>query len=277
MIELSRSSYYYRPVVPRKRDVEHAHIRDRLEALALEFPRYGYRRMTAQLKQEGFRVNHKRVLRIMRESDLLCKIRRRHVRTTDSEHGLPVYPNLYRGEVPGEPDRVWVADLTYIRIPAEFVYLAVLLDACSRKVVGWGLSRCLDSRLTCAALKAGIASRRPAPGCIHHSDRGVQYASARYVKLLAEHGFRISMARRGNPYDNAQAESFLKTLKAEEVHMWEYRTFEEANERIERFIEEVYNRKRLHSALGYRSPEQFELAFAQPQDALPRSPQICPA
>jgi len=277
LIELPRSSYYYRPVEPKKRDIERAHLRDRIEALALEFPRYGYRRMTAQLQHEGFRVNHKRVLRIMRESDLLCKVRRRRVRTTDSEHGLPVYPNLYRGEVPREPDRVWVADLTYIRIAAEFVYLAVLLDACSRKVVGWGLSRRLDSQVTLEALKAAIWSRKPSPGCIHHSDRGVQYASVRYGKLLAEHGFRSSMSRRGNPYDNAQAESFLKTLKAEEVYLWEYRSFDEVNERIERFIEDVYNRKRLHSALGYRSPEQFELTFTVSQDRLTTSSQFCPA
>ncbi len=273
MIELARSSYYYRAMVPRQQDAD---LRDRLEALALEFPRYGYRRMTAQLKREGFRINHKRVLRVMRESDLLCKVRRRHVLTTDSQHGLPVYPNLYRNALPSQPDRVWVADVTYIRIPAEFVYLAVVLDACSRKVVGWGLSRRLDSGLTLAAFQAAIASRKPSLGCIHHSDRGVQYASGRYVKLLTEHGFRISMSRKGNPYDNAQAESFLKTLKAEEVYLREYRSFEQVNQRVEQFIEEVYNRKRLHSALGYQSPEQFEQTLTNPQDNLNTSSQFCP-
>ena len=172
---------------------------------------------------------------------------------------------------------MWVADLTYIRLPAEFVFLAVLLDAWSRKVTGWALSRRLDAQLTCAALRAAIASRRPAAGCIHHSDRGVQYASAEYVGILRDHGFRISMCRKGNPYDNAQAESFLKTLKVEEVYLWEYRSVEEVRERIEQFIEDVYNRKRLHSALGYQSPEQFEQAFMHPQDTLPRSSQLCPA
>lgn len=217
--------------------------------------------MTAQIKQEGFRVNHKGVLHTTGESDLLCTVKRRRVRTTDNEHGLPVYPYLYRNGVPSHPDRVCVADVTYIRLPAEFVYLAVLLDACSRKVVGWGLSRRLNATLTCAALKAAITSRRPPGGCIHHSDRGVQYASWEYVKLLTEHGFRIRMGRKGNPYDDVQAESFLNTLKAEEVYLWEYRTLQDANEWIERLIEDVYNRKRLRSALGCRSPEQFEQAF----------------
>lgn len=253
-----------------------ADIRGRLEELALEFPRYGYRRMTAQLHQEGFRVNHKRVLRIMRQSQLLCKPKRRHVRTTESKHGLPVYPNLYRNKVPSGPNLVWVADVTYIRLPTEFVFLAVLVDAWSRKVTGWALSRRLDAQLTCAALKAAITSRRPAAGCIHHSDQGVEYACRAYVSILNEHGFQISMSRRGNPYDNAQAESFLKTLKVEEVYLWDYRTFQAARERIEGFIEDVYNRKRLHSALGYRSPEQFEATITQTQDSLPRSPQICP-
>ncbi|MBW2595923.1 MAG: IS3 family transposase [Deltaproteobacteria bacterium] len=170
-----------------------------------------------------------------------------------------------------------MADVTYIRLMAQFVYLAVLLDAYSRKVVGWGLSRRLDATLTCAALKAAIASRRPPVDCIHHSDRGVQYASHEYVKLLTEHGFQISMSRKGNPYDNAQAESFLKTLKTEEAYLWEYRSFDEVNERIERFIKEVYNRKRLHSALGYQSPEQFEMAFTPMQGSLERSSQFCPA
>ena len=276
MIKLPRSSYYYRPVEYTGRTIKDADIRGRLEELALQFPRYGYRRMTAQLKRDGVQINHKRVLRIMRQSQLLCKPKRRHVRTTKSGHGLPVHPNLYRNQVPSGPDLVWVADVTYIRLPTEFVFLAVLMDAWSRKVTGWALSRRLDAQLTRAALKAAIASRSPAAGCIHHSDRGVEYACRAYVGLLNEHGFRISMGRKGNPYDNAQAESFMKTLKVEEVYLWEYGTFEVARERIEGFIEDVYNRKRLHSALGYRSPEQFEQRITQTQDRLRHSYQICP-
>lgn len=276
MIKLPRSSYYYRPVGNTSQAVKDADIRGRLEELALEFPRYGYRRMTAQLHQEGLRVNHKRVLRIMRQSQLLCKPKRRHVKTTESRHGLPVHPNLYRNQAPKGPDLVWVADVTYIRLPTEFVFLAVLLDAWSRKVTGWALSRRLDAQLTCEALKAAIASRRPSAGCIHHSDRGVEYACRAYVGALNEHGFQISMGRKGNPYDNAQAESFMKTLKVEEVYLWEYGTFEVARERIKEFIEDVYNRKRLHSALGYRSPVQFEQSITQTQDRLHHSSQICP-
>ena len=263
---LARSSYLYRAAGPDPRAEENAELRDRIEALALTFPRYGYRRMTAQLRLDGFVVNNKRVLRIMRESDLLCRVKRRTTATTDGRHELRTYPNLYRNEVPSGPDRAWVGDVTYIRLPEEFVYLAVLLDAWSRKVVGWSLSRRLDGGLTRAALEAAVASRKPPEGCIHHSDRGVRYASGDYVKCLTDNGFRVSMGRRGNPYDNAQAESFFKTLKAEEVHLTDYRTFEEAKERIERFIDEVYNQRRLHSALGYRSPEQFEQAFTRTQD-----------
>ena len=272
MIDLAPSSYYYQPAPPGRKAISDADIQDRLEALALEFPRYGYRRMTAQLHQEGCRVNHKRVLRLMRRSDLLCRVKRAHVHTTDSAHGLPVYPNLYQNRVPDELDRAWVADLTYIRLATTFVYLAVLLDACSRRVVGWALSGRLDASLSCAALTAAIRARQPPPGCIHHSDRGAQYAAHEYVAILQEHGFQISMSRAGNPYDNAQAESFLKTLKAEEVHLNDYPTFQEATRPIERFIEEVYNQKRLHSSLGYASPVTFERAHTHAQVELAPSP-----
>jgi transposase InsO family protein len=214
--------------------------------------------MTAQLKREGFRVNHKRVLRLMRESDLLVKSRRKWLCTTDSRHGFGVYPNLWREFTPKGINQVWVADLTYVRLLWEFLYVAVILDAYSRRVVGWALSRSLDATLTAAALKAALADRRPPWGCIHHSDRGVQYACHEYVQLLTEAGLRISMGRKGNPFDNAQAESFFKTLKHEEVNLTQYRNFPEAADSIGAFIEEIYNRERLHSALGYRPPVEFE-------------------
>ena len=181
--------------------------------------------MTAQLNKEEFRVNHKRVLRLMHESDLLCRPRRRFARTTDSNHPYPIYPNIYQQVRIAGVDQVRVADITYIRLLHDFVYLAVILDAYSRRVVGWALSRHIDATLTCAALEAAIAERNPSCGCIHHSDRGVQYAADEYIEILKEQGFKISMSRRGNPYDNAQAESFMKTLKVEEVYVSEYRTF----------------------------------------------------
>jgi transposase InsO family protein len=263
---LARSSYYYQPrgATPAKLQAD-ADLRDRIEEIALRFPRYGYRRMTRQLQREGFLANHKRVLRLMRESDLLVKCRHQWHSTTDSKHGFRVYPNLCQEVRPTGLNQVWVADLTYIRLRWEFVYLAVILDAFSRRVVGYALSRSLEASLTVAALEAALAERRPPPGCIHHSDRGVQYACDEYVRLLTEAGLRISMSRRGNPYDNAQAESFFKTLKHEEVNLTEYRNFEEVAASIPAFIEQVYNRERLHSALGYLPPAEFEHNLYPPQ------------
>jgi putative transposase len=264
-MSIARSSYYYNPSIDQTKRKQDMDIRDRLEELALRFPRYGYRRMTAQLKREGFRVNHKRVLRIMRQSDLLCHNKPGFVRTTNSDHPYPVYPNLYKQAVITGVDQVWVADITYIRLLNDFVYLAVVLDAYSRRVVGWALSRHIDARLTCCALEAAIADRKPSPGCIHHSDRGMQYAAHEYIEILKRRGFVISMSGKGNPYDNAQAESFMKTLKVEEVYVSEYRTFREAYEKIGEFLELVYNQERLHSALGYVSPVEFEEAIKSAQ------------
>lgn len=258
-MKLARSSFYYRLKVKDPKELKkEADLRDRIEAICLEFPRYGYRRVTRQLQYEGWRVNHKRVLRVMRESDLLCRVRRKGVRTTDSRHSFPRYPNLVKGMAVTGPNQVWLADITYIRILTGFVYLAAILDAWSRKVIGYALSTVMDTSLTLEALKMAIAGRDPGPGVIHHSDQGVQYASAEYIEELKSHGFEISMARVGNPYENAQMESFFKTLKYEEVYLWEYRTPADVMERLPYFLEEVYNQKRLHSALGYRSPNDYE-------------------
>lgn len=258
-MNLPRSSYYYKPKGNRPDD---SSLWSRIEELAEEFPRYGYRRITAQLHREGVPVNHKKVLRMMRERRLLCKPRHRWVRTTDSTHGYPIYPNLLPQAPVPAPNRVWVADITYIRIFMGFVYLAVILDLFSRKAIGYGLSWNLDTRLSLKALHMAVQSRNPPPGVIHHSDQGVQYAAGDYVDTLKFHRFQISMARKGNPYDNAVAESFMKTLKTEEVYLWEYRTLEDAENRVPYFIEQVYNQKRLHSALGYRPPDEFEKMFS---------------
>jgi transposase InsO family protein len=221
-------------------------------------PAYGYRRITAQLRRDEWEVNHKRVLRIMREDNLLCLRRRSFVRTTDSNHKLPVYPNMAKDLEVSGLNQLWVADITYIRLQYEFVYLAVILDAHSRRVIGWALGKTLKADLAVAALKMAIRSGRVEPGLVHHSDRGVQYASKAYTELLTQHGIQISMSRRGNPYDNAQAEAFMKTLKYEEVYRTEYCDFQDARKQIGRFIESVYNRKRLHSALGYLPPAEYE-------------------
>ncbi len=238
---------------------------DAIERIVLEFAGYGYRRVTAALKREGWQVNHKRVLRVMREESLLCQLKRHAVVTTDSRHRLGSYDNLLTGRELTAPNQAWVADITYIHLPGDFVYLAVLLDAYSRRCVGWKLSRHIDTQLALDALNMALTARTPAPGLIHHSDHGVQYASLSYVERLQSVQARLSMAAVGNPYENAKAESFFKTLKREEVYLNDYRTFEEAEANLAHFIDEVYNVKRLHSSLGYRPPVEFEAVCVQPQ------------
>lgn len=226
-----------------------------------EFMGYGYRRVTVELNQRGFGVNKKRVQRLMQKHHLQRKQRRRFVCTTDSNHGLSVYPNIIRDLVIDRPDQVWAADITYVRLVRGFVYVAVLLDLFSRKVIGWALSRSLHTQLAVEALEMVLRTRTVQPGLIHHSDRGVQYASEQYVQLLERQGIVISMSRKGNPYDNAKLESFMKTLKTEEVYLNEYETERDARTNIGKFIETLYNIKRLHSSLGYCSPDKFEALF----------------
>jgi putative transposase len=263
LLALGRSSYY-RLAVPPSEEIavaEGVNLRDAIERITLQFPGYGYRRVTAQLQRDGFRVNHKRVLRVMRAESLLCELKRRWTRTTDSEHGLRVYPNLLPEagwrKLTGI-NEAWMADLTYVHLPHGFCYLAALLDGFSRRVVGWCLSERLDATLTLAALEQALAERQPAPGWIHHSDRGVQYACREYVETLQGAGARISMAAKGTPRENSQAESFFRTLKHEEVYLQDYQSFREAKVSIGRFIDAVYNEKRLHSSLDYRPPREFE-------------------
>jgi putative transposase len=234
-------------------------LRDEIQRIALEFPYYGWPRVTRELGDRGWRVNHKRVYGVMREDNLLCLRRRKFVVvTTDSNHDRPVYPNLARKMAPTGINQLWVADITYIRLEREFVYLAVILDAWSRRVIGWALHRTLEDELTMGALRMALDRRSPTPGLVHHSDRGVQYASGEYTGLLKTHRITISMSRKGNPYDNAFCESFMKTLKYEEVYRQEYRDLADARTSIEDFLERVYNQKRLHSALGYCPPAKFE-------------------
>jgi len=261
LMGVSRSWYYERPSATEK-DKKDVALRDAIERIVLEFSGYGYRRVTAALRREGWNVNHKRVLRIMREESLLCQLKRRFKPTTDSAHAFARHSNLIQDVQMDDLDEVWIADITYVRLPTTFRYLAAILDAYSRGCVGWHLSRFIDTRLTLSALEMALAARRPAAGLIHHGDQGAQYASSEYVLRLEAAGVQISMASVGNPYENAKAESFFRTLKMEEVYLKDYQDFEEAQENIGEFIEEVYNEKRLHSSLGYPPPVEFEALHA---------------
>ncbi len=257
LAEVSRAGFY-RHRLPAAVPREELVLRDAVQRVALEWPAYGSRRITHELQQRGWTVNRKRVQRIMREDNLLCLRHRRFVVTTDSKHDLPVYPNLAASMVRTSINQLWRADITYIRLAEEFVYLAVILDAYSRRVIGWALDRTLQDSLTITALQMALAQRGAPAGLVHHSDRGVQYASRDYTGILEEHGIRISMSRTGNPWDNAACESFMKTLKYEEVYRSEYRDLADAYARIAEFLDMIYNQKRLHSALDYRSPAEFE-------------------
>lgn len=237
-----------------------------IEKIILELPGYGYRRVTRELKNRGMVNNHKKILRIMRDHHLTCKTKRKfHPATTDSNHQFTIYPNVAKGFVPTGINQLWVADITYVRLFTGFCYLAVILDAFSRKAVGYTMGLDLSENLTLEALKMALKARNISGTLIHHSDQGVQYASTNYTNLLREKTIQISMSRKGNPYDNAFAESFIKTLKREEVHLYEYENFLEAKMRIESFIVGVYNKKRLHSGIGYLSPEQFENSLVNNQ------------
>jgi transposase InsO family protein len=246
-------------------------LRDTIQRIALEWPSYGWRRVTIELQHRGQTVNHKRVYRLMREDNLLCVRKRKFVVTTDSNHTRKVYPNLARDMTPTAINQLWRADITYIRLRDEFVFLAVILDAYSRRVIGWALDRTMEDSLTLTALRMALSRRSiprhgPEPGLVHHSDRGSQYASNDYTELLQAHGIEISMSRKGNPWDNAACESFMKTLKYEEVLRNEYRDLAHARASIREF-EKIYNQKRLHSALGYMPPARFE---ANQKDAAAR-------
>ena len=255
---LSRASFYRYEEDAAERPDRDMDLRDAIQRIALEWPSYGRPRITAALRREGWAVNPKRVYRLLREDNLLCIRKRKFVVTTDSNHTRRVYPNLAGQMSLSGMDQLWVADITYIRLEAEFVYLAVVIDAFSRRVIGWALDRSVEDDLTLAALRMALELRRPPAGCVHHSDRGSQYASGDYTDLLKTHRCEISMSHKSSPWENAGCESWMKTLKYEEVYRQEYRTLGEARASIARFIDEVYNQKRLHSALGYRPPVEFE-------------------
>jgi len=268
-MKLGSSSYYYQPITDLEakehRDIE---LRDHIERLQGEFPGYGYRRLGQHLRREGIVANNKKIRRVQKKYQLFpIRWQSFKVATTDSNHNYRIYPNLLADKTLTGINQAWVADITYIRITKGFVFLAAILDRYSRKVIGWAISQRIDAELCVAALQVALEQRQPPPGCIHHSDRGVQYACREYVTLLEQAQMQISMSRTANPYDNAHMESFFKTLKYEEVHLADYETYDDVRQRVPHFIEEVYNSKRLHSALGYLPPNEYEMAIQSTQTA----------
>jgi putative transposase len=264
MVELggvSRASFYRFDEEATTRADRDMDLRDAIQRVALKWPSYGRPRITAELKRQGWKVGPNRVRRIMREDNLLCVRKRKFMVTTDSNHDRKVYPNLKSEMELSGINQLWVADITYIRLEAEFVYLAVVIDAFSRRVIGWALGRTLENDLPLEALRVALDQRQPVPGLVHHSDRGSQYASKDYTDLLKAQGCQISMSHKASPWENGGCESWMKTLKYEEVFRQEYRDLAEARTCLERFIEKVYNQQRLHSALGYRPPVEFEQAL----------------
>lgn len=261
-MDIKRSTYYYQKKVNMAKIQQETLLKEKIQQIAYSHPYYGYRRITAQLHREKIKVNHKRVLRMMRELGIKSRIKRKYITTTNSRHNNRVYPNLIKDFLATGINQVWCSDITYISIHFGFVYLAVIIDIYSRKIVGYAIDKTLSSHLTIAALKMAITNRNT-DKLIHHSDQGIQYTCKDYIKILKGNGIRISMSGKGNPYDNAYAESLIKTLKQEEVYLWQYETYQDVIERIPYFILDVYNKKRLHSALGYRPPEEFESLLAE--------------
>lgn len=277
-MNLARSTYYYqikhrdRILAREQRDAE---LKNLIDTVHLEFPYYGYRMLHHALEDRGHRINEKRIRRVQNKFGLFAAMVRKFIRTTDSRHGHRIYPNLLKTSgLPTSIDDTWAADITYVRILTGFVYVAVIMDMCSRRIVGYAISKRIDRELTLGALQMAIETRKPDVGCIHHSDRGVQYACDDYVSLLHEWGFAISMSRRGNPYDNAAMESFMKTLKYNEIYLNHYETYADVVERVPEFIEEVYNKKRLHSSLGYLTPTEYEKYINQRKIEIDLNPEI---
>ena len=259
---IKRSTLYYQPKGNLNKKIKETDIKNRIKDVSYKHPYYGYRRITAQLRRDKVIVNHKKVLKMMKELGIQGRIKRRYVTTTNSKHHNKIYSNLIKDKVITGINQVWCADITYIRILNAFVYLSAIIDAYSRKIVGYALAKTLSPKLAITALKMAIATRNT-NNLIHHSDQGIQYTCKDYLKILKKNGIQISMSRKGNPYDNAFVKSFFKTLKQEEVYLWQYETFSDVVERIPYFIEDVYNRKRLHSSLGYRPPEEYERLLAE--------------